>query len=81
MSHFESRKIALGATAMNQKHMSKSRLAKHWRMGFTLVELLVVISIIALLVAILLPALNKARNQAKTAICQANRQGLDNEQR
>ena len=40
--------------------------------GFTLVELLVVISIIALLVAILLPALNKARNQAKRVVCVAN---------
>ena len=58
--------------AMNQKHRKKSGLAKPWRMGFTLVELLVVISIIALLVAILMPALNKARNQAKAAICQAN---------
>ena len=38
------------------------------RHGFTLVELLVVISIIALLVALLLPALNKARDQAKDAL-------------
>ena len=47
-------------------------MSYHKLRAFTLVELLVVISIIALLVAMLLPALNKARNQAKAAICMAN---------
>ncbi|MFW6058598.1 MAG: type II secretion system protein [Phycisphaeraceae bacterium] len=40
--------------------------------GFTLVELLVVISIIALLIALLLPALSKAREAAKSAECLSN---------
>jgi prepilin-type N-terminal cleavage/methylation domain-containing protein/prepilin-type processing-associated H-X9-DG protein len=44
--------------------------------GFTLVELLVVISIIAILLAVLIPSLNKARELGRRVVCMNNLKSL-----
>ncbi|MGO8700558.1 MAG: type II secretion system protein [Limisphaerales bacterium] len=51
-------------------HLRKDRQAKST--GFTLVEMLVVITIAALLSALLLPALSTAKEKSKRTVCKSN---------
>jgi prepilin-type N-terminal cleavage/methylation domain-containing protein/prepilin-type processing-associated H-X9-DG protein len=44
--------------------------------GFTLVELLVVISIIAVLLAVLMPAMSRARGQVGSVVCRSNQKQI-----
>lgn len=50
----------------------RPRKANRRPLGFTLVELLVVVAVIAMLAALLLPALSRARESAQRAACQNN---------
>jgi prepilin-type N-terminal cleavage/methylation domain-containing protein/prepilin-type processing-associated H-X9-DG protein len=51
-----------------------TRISK--RFGFTIIELLVVITIIAMLVSMLLPVMSKGRTTAERLICSANQRQL-----
>ncbi len=41
-------------------------------LGFTMIELLVVMSIIAMLLAVLLPGISRAREQSRSGVCRSN---------
>lgn len=55
-----------------EAHDSDLESARRKQRGFTLIEMMIVVSIIAILAAILVPNFVRARAQAQTAGCEAN---------
>jgi prepilin-type N-terminal cleavage/methylation domain-containing protein len=71
------RTTAAAVTAWCPLPTQSRSLSRGWRRGgFTLVELLVVITIIVVLLALLTPALDRAIYQAELAVCGANLKAL-----
>lgn len=65
--------VLLNRTVMRKAvQWNSARTTSAVRFGFSLVELLVVISIISLLMAIILPAVNAARESGRQTICMNN---------